>query len=333
MNSEDLSGVRKAAILLLTMDDEVTKEVMKGLEEQDIEAIGKEITNLKLIPDHVVHRVQEEFMTKVSKKNKNVVGGENKFRQLVKQSFDEEKAEILLGQLDTKKGVPGEFLKRCDPRVLANVIREEHPQTMALVLSILGTKKAGEAISCLPDRVQTDVVVRMANLEKVDLGMLAEVENVIREQLESTMGGAQGKQLGGVEAVASILNQMDRTLESELLGKLEETNPELAERIRQLMFTFEDLGGLDDRSIQTLLKEISSEDVGVALKGASDSMKEKIFSNMSERAAAMLKEDLEAMGPVRLSDVEKAQVKIAMVAKKLESEGKIVLSRGDEEFV
>ncbi len=333
MNAEDLSGVRKAAILLLTMDDEVTKEVMKGLDEQDIEAIGKEITNLKLIPDHIVHKVQEEFMTRVSKKNKNVVGGENKFRELVKQSFDEEKAELLLGQLDTKKGVPGEFLKRCDPRMLANVIREEHPQTMALVLSILGTKKAGEAISCLPDRVQTDVVVRMANLEKVDLTILAEVENVIREQLESTMGGAQGKRLGGVEVVASILNQMDRTLESELLGKLEETSPELAERIRQLMFTFEDLGGLDDRSIQTLLKEISSEDIGVALKGASDGMKDKIFSNMSERAAAMLKEDLEAMGPVRLSDVEKAQVKIAMVAKKLESEGKIVLSRGNEEFI
>jgi len=133
--------------------------------------------------------------------------------------------------------------------------------------------------------------------------------------------------------VASILNQMDRTLESELLGRLEETNPELAEKIRQLMFTFEDLANLDDRSIQVLLKEVSSEDIGIALKGASDSMKEKIYSNMSERAAAMLKEDLEAMGPVRLSDVEKAQVKIAMIAKKLESEGKIFLSRGNEEFI
>ncbi|NLT23397.1 MAG: flagellar motor switch protein FliG [Syntrophorhabdus sp.] len=333
MNPEDLSGVRKAAILLLTMDDEVTKDVMKGLDEEEIEAIGKEITNLKLIPDHVVHRVQEEFMTKVSKKSKNVVGGESKFRLLVKKSFDEDRAEMLLGNLDTKKGVPGEFLKRCDARVLANVIREEHPQTMALVLSVLGTKKAGDAISCLPERVQADVVVRMANLEKVDLKILSEVESVIRDQLESTMGGAEGKQLGGVEVVASILNQMDRTLESELLGRLEETNPELAEKIRQLMFTFEDLANLDDRSIQVLLKEVSSEDIGIALKGASDSMKEKIYSNMSERAAAMLKEDLEAMGPVRLSDVEKAQVKIAMIAKKLESEGKIFLSRGNEEFI
>lgn len=333
MEAEDISGIRKAAILLLTMDDEITKEVMKGLDEEEIEAIGKEISNLKLIPDYLVQKVQEDFMSRVSKKGKNVVGGESKFRLLVQKSFDEEKAELLLGNLDTRKGVPGEFLRRCDPRVLANLLRGEHPQTIALVFSTLGTKKAGDAISSLPDRIQTEVILRMANLEKVDLSILAEVENVIRGQLETTLGGAEGKQLGGVEVVASILNQMDRTLESELLGKLEETSPELAERIRQLMFTFEDLAHLDDRSVQVLLKEVSSEDIGIALKGASDVMKEKIFANMSERASAMLKEDLEAMGPVRLSDVEKAQVKIAMVAKKLEGEGKIYLSRGSEEFI
>jgi flagellar motor switch protein FliG len=155
---------------------------------------------------------------------------------------------------------------------------------------------------------------------------------VLKEQLEAT-GVVEGKQLGGVEVVASIFNQMDRTLEMDLLGKVEELDPDLAEKIRQLMFTFEDLSQLDDRGVQVLLKEVSSEDISVALKGASDLMKDKVFSNMSERAAAMLKEDLEAMGPVRLSDVEKAQVKIAMVAKKLEGEGKIILSRGNEKFV
>jgi flagellar motor switch protein FliG len=172
----------------------------------------------------------------------------------------------------------------------------------------------------------------MAFLEKVDTKVLEEIENVLREQLES-IGVVEGRQLGGVEMVAGILNQMDRTLESELLGKLEESDPELAEKIRQLMFTFEDLIQLDDKSVQVLLKEVSSDEISVALKGASDAMKDKIFSNMSERAAAMLKEDLEAMGPVRLSDVEKAQVKIAMIAKKLESDGKIILSRGNEKFV
>lgn len=332
MDAEAISGLRKAAILLLVMDDEMTKEIMKDLDEDEIEAIGQEITKLRLIPDHVVTKVMEEFTSKIGKQSKQVVGGEQRFKMLIKKSFGEEKAETFLGNIETKKGMPGEFLRRCDPKLLANMLRGEHPQTVALVLSTLGTKKAGDAISALPERIQIEVVMRMANLEKVDMAVLAEVESVIREQLEN-IGGAEGKQLGGVEVVATILNQMDRTLESELLGKLEESNPDLAEKIRQLMFTFEDLVKLDDKSIQTLLKEISSEDIGLALKGASDAMKEKIYSNMSERASAMLKEDLEAMGPVRLSDVEKAQVKIAMVAKKLESEGKIILSRGSEEFI
>jgi flagellar motor switch protein FliG len=332
MEAEVIPGIKKAAILLLIMDDEMTKEIMKDLEEDEIEALGQEITRLKLIPDHVVSKVMEEFTTKLGKRNKQVVGGEQKFKMLIKKSFGDEKAETYLGNIETKKGTPGEFLRRCDPKLLANVLRGEHPQTIALVLSTLGSKKAGDAISALPERVQTEVIMRMANLEKVDMSVLAEVESVIKEQLEN-IGGAEGKQLGGVEAVATILNQMDRTLESELLGKLEESSPDLAERIRQLMFTFEDLVQLDDKSIQTLLKEVSSEDIGLALKGASDAMKEKIYTNMSERASAMLKEDLEAMGPVRLSDVEKAQVKIAMVAKKLEGEGKIILSRGSEKFV
>jgi flagellar motor switch protein FliG len=306
MEAEAIPGIKKAAILLLVMDDEMTKEIMKDLEEDEIEAIGQEITRLKLIPDHVVSKVMEEFTTKLGKRNKQVVGGEQKFKMLIKKSFSDEKAETFLGNIETKKGTPGEFLRRCDPKLLANVLRGEHPQTIALVLSTLGSKKAGDAISALPERIQTEVIMRMANLEKVDMSVLAEVESVIREQLENI---------------------------GELLGKLEESSPDLAEKIRQLMFTFEDLVQLDDKSVQTLLKEISSEDIGLALKGASDAMKEKIYSNMSERASAMLKEDLEAMGPVRLSDVEKAQVKIAMIAKKLEGEGKIILSRGSEKFV
>jgi flagellar motor switch protein FliG len=176
------------------------------------------------------------------------------------------------------------------------------------------------------------VVMRMANLAKVDTKVIEEIEMVLKEQLED-MGTVEGRQLGGVEVIASIFNQMDRTLEMELLGKVEEMDPELAEKVRNLMFTFEDLAQLDDRGVQVLLKEISSEEIAVALKGASDVMKEKIYSNMSERAAAMLREDLEAMGPVRLSDVEKSQVKIAMTAKKLEGEGKLALSRGGEKFV
>ena len=332
MEAQDIPGIKKAAILLLTMDEEISKEVIKDLEEEDIEAIGKEIAQLKIIPDNAVATVRDEFMRRLSKRGNRVVGGENKFKELIKKSFSNEQAEQFLENMETKKGLPGDFLRRCDPKVLANIMKGEHPQTIALVLSTLGNKKAGEAIVALPEKVQSDVIVRMAFLEKVDTKVLEEIENVLREQLES-IGVVEGRQLGGVEMVAGILNQMDRTHESELLEKLEESEPELAERIKQLMFTFEDLVQLDDKSVQALLKEISSDEISVALKGASDTMKDKIFSNMSERAAAMLKEDIEAMGPIRLSDVEKAQTKIAMIAKKLDSEGKIVLSSGNEKFV
>src|SRR4030042_4065177 len=212
MDGEAIPGIKKAAILLLTMDDEITKEIMKDLDEDEIEAIGQEITRLKLIPDHVVSRVQEEFAAKLGKRNRQIVGGEQKFKILIKKSFSDEKAETFLGNIETKKGTPGEFLRRCDPKLLANVLRGEHPQTIALVLSTLGTKKAGDAITALPERIQTDVILRIANLEKVDMSVLGEVESVIKEQLEN-IGGAEGKQLGGVEAVAIILNQMDRTLE------------------------------------------------------------------------------------------------------------------------
>jgi flagellar motor switch protein FliG len=331
-NSGDIPGIRKAAILLLTMDEELSKEVIKDLEEEDIEAVGQEIAKLRLIPHDVVTKVHDEFMKKIDGRKQNVVGGESKFKMLIEKSLGSEKAELFLGNMESRKGMPGEFLRTSDPRNLANVLRGEHPQTIALVLSILSVKKACDLMTHLPDKIHREIIMRMANLEKVDKKIIEEVEAVLREQLES-FGAVEGRQIGGVELVANILNQMDRKLEAELLDKVEEADPALAERIRQLMFTFEDLIKIDDKGMQTLLKEITSEDVALALKGASDAIKEKIFANMSERAGAMLKEDLEAMGPVRVADVERAQVKIAMIAKKLEGEGKIILSKGNEKFV
>jgi flagellar motor switch protein FliG len=328
----ELPGIKKAAILLLTMDENLSKEVIKELDEDEIEAVGREIARLRLIPHEVVSKVHEEFAKKIDGRKKNVVGGETKFKMLIEKSLGAEKAELFMGNMESRRGMPGDFLRTADARILANVLRGEHPQTIALVLSILSIKKACDLVTYLPEKIHRDVVSRMAYLEKVDKKIIEDVENVLKEQLETT-GAVEGRQIGGVEMVANILNQMDRKLESELLGKIEEEDASLAERIRQLMFTFEDLMKIDDRGMQTLLKEITSEDVGLALKGSSDHIKDKIFKNMSERAAAMLKEDLEAMGPARVSDVERAQIKIAMVAKKLESEGKIMLSKGNERFV
>ncbi len=328
----ELPGIKKAAILLLTMDENLSKEVIKELDEDEIEAVGQEIAKLRLVPQEVVSKVHEEFARKIDGRKKNVIGGETMFKNLIEKSLGSEKAELFIGNMESRRGMPGDFLRTADARILANVLRGEHPQTIALVLSILSIRKACDLVTYLPEKIHRDVVSRMAYLEKVDKKIIQDVENVLKEQLETT-GAVEGRQIGGVEMVASILNQMDRKLESELLGKIEEEDASLAERIRQLMFTFEDLMKIDDRGMQTLLKEITSEDVGLALKGASDHIKEKIFKNMSERAATMLKEDLEAMGPARVSDVERAQVKIAMVAKKLESEGKIILTKGNERFV
>jgi flagellar motor switch protein FliG len=332
MNVVDITGLRKAAILLITMDEELSKEVLKELDKEEIEAIGKEIAKLKFVPDDLVRLVHNDFVKKLDKNGAAVADGQNKFKDLIKKSFGGDKAEMYIDSIEAKQGVPGEFLKTCDPRLLANTIRGEHPQTIALIFSILSSKKACEAIGHLPEKIQGEVVTRMAFMERVDQTVLRDIENVLRDELQSVAFG-EGRQLGGVEVVANILNQMDKTLEEDILSKLEDSNPELAERIKQLMFTFEDLSQLDDKGIQILLKEISSEDLSIALKGASDVIKGKIFANMSERASAMLKEDLEAMGPVRLSDVEQAQVKIAMTAKRLDGEGKIAISRGNEKFV
>ena len=328
----ELPGIKKAAILLLTMDETLSKEVIKELDEDEIEAVGQEIAKLRLVPHEMVSKVHEEFARKIDGRKKNVVGGETKFKMLIENSLGSEKAELFIENMESRRGMPGDFLRTADARILANVLRGEHPQTIALVLSILSIRKACDLVTYLPEKIHRDVVSRMAYLEKVDKKIIQDVENVLKEQLETT-GAVEGRQIGGVEMVANILNQMDRKLESELLGKIEEEDASLAERIRQLMFTFEDLMKIDDRGMQTLLKEITSEDVGLALKGSSDHIKDKIFKNMSERAAAMLKEDLEAMGPARVSDVERAQIKIAMVAKKLESEGKLILSKGNERFV
>lgn len=332
MDDEKFTGLRKAAILLLTIDEELSKEIIKDLEEEEIKALSREIQKIGVVSERNINRVHEEFLSTLNKvNNKTLIKGEDKFKSILKKTLGEEKAELLVDDR-FKKQSPGDFLKRCDTKALSHFLRNEHPQTIALVLSVTGLKKAGEVLISLPEAKRVDVAMRMAYLEKVDKKILEDVENVLKEELES-LGVVEGKNIGGVEMVANILNQLDKKYENEILEGLDGINPELAEKIKQLMFTFDDLIKLDDRSIQTLLKEISSDDLALALKGASDPLKEKIFSNMSERAAAMLKEDLESKGPVKVSDVEKAQLRIAMTAKKLDEEGKIIVARENEQIL
>jgi flagellar motor switch protein FliG len=329
---EDLSGVRKAAILLLTMDEELSKEVIRDLDDDEIELIGQEIARLESVPGDMAARINDEFVRKLNDKSNHIVGMPAKFKGLLNKSLGEDKAQLVWQHLSEEEAKASKFLKTCDSRILANTLKNEHPQTISLVLSNMEVRKATEVVSYLPPQVQSDVIVRMAHLERVDKKIIEEIEGVLKEQLES-IALVEGRRLGGVEVVAGMLNQMNRAMESEILEAIEESNPELADKIKQLMFTFEDLIKIDDKGMQLLLKDISSEDLTVALKGASEALKGKFLGNMSDRAAKMLKEDLEAMGPLRVSEVEKAQVKIAMAAKRLNEEGKIVMTGGSETFV
>ena len=223
-------------------------------------------------------------------------------------------------------------LAHVPPDQIAPFISHEHPQTIAIVLVHLEPDLAGQILQFLPEKTRSEVLLRIALLDKVDPEIVEEISNALEEELQA-VGGTLGRKLGGSEKAAEILTHAGRELEDEILSDIEEENPNLAEEIRKYLFTFEDFLQVDDLAIQTLLREISTDDLRLALKGASEEVREKFFRNMSERAATLLREDLEVMGPVRLSDVERAQQNIIKVAKRLEQEGKIILGRGEEEFV
>jgi flagellar motor switch protein FliG len=218
-----------------------------------------------------------------------------------------------------------------DSKTLAGFIRSEHPQTIAVILAHLPKAKAAEVVRQFPENLQYEVILRLSNLDVIPPGIVEEIDAVLQREVLSTEG-LEAKQLGGVESVAEILNSCDKNTEEHIFSRLEEDDPELAEQIRQLMFVFEDMMSVDDRGIRTLLKEVRNEDLTLALKTASDGLKSKILSNVSERAAAMIQEDLEVMGPVRVSEVEQAQQKIITIARRLEKEGKLVIGgKGTED--
>lgn len=245
------------------------------------------------------------------------------------------KLSTLLGEsaLELRNALePTEFLRRYDSKAIAQVLRGEHPQAIAVVLASMEVRKARDILEILPPALQPQVAMRLANINKVNREFLAEIEKTIAEQLRQTEGGSD-TEVGGVQAVAAIFNKLGKDLGNKIMSEVEERDETLAGKIKRLMFTFEDLKGLDDRSMQVVLKEVTSEDLLLALRQTSDELKQKIFANMSERAAAMFKEDMETRGPARMSEVEAAQSRIALTAKRLADEGKIVVVSAGEKFV
>jgi flagellar motor switch protein FliG len=325
----EYSGIEKAAIFLISIGEEAAAEIMKNLEIQQVGMITTCMGRLKSIKKQDVDDIMKEVSGKISSGDLQMPGGEY-VKKILKKGLGEDNASKIL-ELAAKESSL-DSLKWVDPKTLSNFLINEHPQTVALILSLLETAQAAEVLAKLPEHMKEDVVKRIAITENIPETAISELEEVLKGQLEMKKG--KGRRVGGIKAVAEILNHSDRSTEQMILEKMEKENQKLADSIRQLMFVFDDLVQVEDKGIQMILKEVRTEDLSLALKTASNSLKEKIFKNMSQRAAQILKDEMETKGPAKVSEVEKAQQNIVKIARKLEAEGKIAIAgRGGDELI
>ncbi|MBW1991375.1 MAG: flagellar motor switch protein FliG [Deltaproteobacteria bacterium] len=336
IKADKLSGLDKAALVILSLGEGQAGEILKRLDDKELQLLGHRLSKMNVVPTKQMAAVLEEFSRMMTSPEAIVVRGDQFFKNTIAHTMDLKRQEELLDKLDLEQS-PEFFqkIKKLDSRTVASFLGNEHPQTIAVVLAHLERSQAGAVLAELPEKLQVEVVRRIAHLDQVSPAIIEEIDAALREEI-TLVEEVGGRLVGGPQSVAEILNQMDRTHETAILQRLEEENLEaLAEEIRRYLFTFEDLLGVEDRGIMALLKEINTQDLALALKAASEDLKAKFFKNMSSRAAEMLQEELEIMGPVRLRDVEAAQQKIIQVAKRLESEGQLVLTSkgGDDIFV
>lgn len=327
----NVSGLRKAAILLVSIDRAEATEIMKRLDREQVEEVTREIASLEQVSAKERENVIEEFYNLVIARGYADEGGLGYARRLLEESVGKEEAMRLMAQIEHQvHQEPFSFLQKAESENLLTFIQDEHPQTIALILAHLVPEKASEILVGLQASKQMEVVSRIANMEQTSPEVIQEVERGLEHRLSGIVGARLAK-VGGVEHVAEMLNLADRSTEKSILEALEAEDPDLVEQIRRLMFVFEDILLVNDKGIQAVLKEIDNDDLALALKTASDDLKEKIFKNMSERAQQLIQEDMEYMGPVRLSDVEGAQQKIVDVVRRLEDAGEIIIAgRGGE---
>jgi flagellar motor switch protein FliG len=333
-STDKLSGLQKAAIVLATMGEQFTAEMFKQMEQEEIKRVGVAMSNLDHVEADLQDALLKEFLEDLKSELGPMISGDMTARRALSLALGEEAAAGLMEELrKAKEPVPFERVKHVDSKTLAGFIKSEHPQTIAVILAHLPQAKAAEVLQEFPENLKYEVVLRVSNLDMIPPGIVEEIDAVLNREMLSTEG-AEARQLGGVEAVAELINNVDKNTEEQIFSRLEEDDPELAEQIRQLMFVFEDLINVDDRGIRSLLKEVRNEDLTVALKTASEALRDKVLNNVSERAAAMIMEDLEVMGPVRLSEVEESQQKVIQVARRLEKEGKVVIGgKGGEDVL
>jgi len=326
--TEELNGLEKAAVLLIALGPEKSSSIFKHLKEDEIEELTLEIANTRSISPAVKERVIDEFYEVCLAQQYIAEGGIGYAKELLEKALGTEKAVDVISKLTASLQVrPFEFVKRADASQLLNFIQDEHPQTIALILSYLSSSQASAVIGSLAPDKQADVAKRIAQMDRTSPDVIKEVERVLERKLASLVN-QDYTIVGGVDAIVDILNTVDRGTEKHIMETLEIDEPELADEIRKKMFVFEDILSLDDRAIQRVLRDVDNNDLAVALKGANEEVQNAIFNNLSKRLSAMIKEDMEFMGPVRMKDVEEAQQKIVNIIRKLEDSAEIVISRG-----
>lgn len=328
ISTEEYNGIQKAAILLIALGPEKSASIFKHLKEDEIEELTLEIANTRSISPQTKEDVLNEFYQVCLAQQYIAEGGIGYAKELLDKALGAEKAQEVITKLTASLQVrPFEFVRKTDPGQVLNFIQDEHPQTIAMILSYLSPSQASMIIGALTPEKQADVAKRIALMDRTSPDVIKEVERVLERKLSSLLN-QDYTIVGGVDAIVSILNTVDRGTEKHIMESLEIEEPELADEIRKKMFVFEDILLLDDRAIQRVLRDVDNNDLGIALKGANEEVQGVIFKNLSKRLAAMIKEDMEFMGPVRMKDVEEAQQKIVGVIRKLEDSAEIVISRG-----
>jgi len=333
-DNSEVKGIDRAAIFLMSLGEAAASEVLKHMEPKEVQSVGAAMAQLNNVSRGQVTTVLKDFCSTVQEETGLGLGTDEYVRSVLKKALGDDKAEGLIDRILQGGNTKGlETLKWMDSRAVAEIIRLEHPQIIAIVLSYLEPDQSAEVLALFPDRVRVDVLMRISTLDGIQPAALNELNDIMEKQFTGK-NNVKSSSVGGLKAAANILNFIDSSMEGEIMDAVKEIDTDLGQGIQDLMFVFDNLNAVDDRDIQTILREISSESLVLALKGADDGLKEKILKNMSKRAAEMLRDDLEAKGPVRLSEVEGAQKEILSVARRLADAGDISLGgSGGEEYV
>ena len=326
--SNEMMGIQKAAILLIALGPEKSATIFKHLKEDEIEELTLEIANTRSVSPQTKEEVLNEFYEVCIAQQYIAEGGIDYAKDLLEKALGQDKAHDVISKLTASLQVrPFEFIRKTDASQLLNFIQDEHPQTIPLILSYLPAGQASAVISALPLDKQADVARRIAQMDRTSPDVIKEVERVLERKLASLVN-QDYTIVGGVDAIVEILNYVDRGTEKHIMENLEVEEPELADEIKRKMFVFEDILSLDDKTIQRVLRDVDNNDLGIALKGTSEEVQNVIFNNLSKRLAAMIREDMDFMGPVRMKDVEEAQQKIVNIIRRLEDTGEIIIARG-----